>query len=625
MAAYTDGVRVTGYIAPSDTSDVYPTHLSILGKGGYREVNSITDRDNIPSERCSVGMLVCVSGGDIYKLTNISPKVWELFNSSVGSISGSYVSTINSLSGSVNIVAGNNIAISISGSNIIISTSISGGGTDHNTLSNLQGGDISGNFYHLSKSQYDDFIGKEEASSLFVNISGDTMTGNLAMSGAAIDFDINYIPPWKPGRVFYDDQVHSLAYYNDSPDITINIGQEEVVRARNTTGSIILNGTVVCISGSSGNHPLLRKASNSDEELAHSTLGVATHDISDNEDGYITVSGLVNNLDTSGFSADEGSILWLGTNGGITDVQPTAPTHKIKIGYLIRKHITQGRILVAINTGLDLQNIHDVLITAPVSGDVLSFDGIIWKNGFNINDYATVSSVYSISGNLQSQINSKQNEITLVAGNNINISESPSDTWIISANISGSSSLMQGIIPCDTNNIVYNITHPAVDLNYSFPVVSLIVPASGSNLFVHGITNRTVSSFDVTLSEVPNISGYFISWHLPTTNTSLNSIPVINLAITNIQSTTLSVSGTYDVLLSETIVYVEENVTVKLPSSPTSNESHWIVNIYNSDITIHGNGKNISIDGINNPTLLLSPDSSLHIHFNSFKNKWYVI
>ena len=40
--------------------DVYPTHEANLGKGGYRTVANITERDNIPFERCEEGMLVTV-------------------------------------------------------------------------------------------------------------------------------------------------------------------------------------------------------------------------------------------------------------------------------------------------------------------------------------------------------------------------------------------------------------------------------------------------------------------------------------------------------------------------------------------------------------------------------------
>lgn len=58
--AVINGVRVTGSIVPSDTADVYPTHISLYGKGGHSEVASSSVRDAIPAERRSEGMTVWV-------------------------------------------------------------------------------------------------------------------------------------------------------------------------------------------------------------------------------------------------------------------------------------------------------------------------------------------------------------------------------------------------------------------------------------------------------------------------------------------------------------------------------------------------------------------------------------
>ena len=60
MANIPGSVRVAGFIAPSDTEDLYPTHDSQYGKGGYREVADLEDRDAIPNERRKEGMAVWV-------------------------------------------------------------------------------------------------------------------------------------------------------------------------------------------------------------------------------------------------------------------------------------------------------------------------------------------------------------------------------------------------------------------------------------------------------------------------------------------------------------------------------------------------------------------------------------
>lgn len=60
MARYPGGVVVSGYISPSDSTDQYATHRADLGKGGYRSVLNITERDNITSIRRELGMIVYV-------------------------------------------------------------------------------------------------------------------------------------------------------------------------------------------------------------------------------------------------------------------------------------------------------------------------------------------------------------------------------------------------------------------------------------------------------------------------------------------------------------------------------------------------------------------------------------
>ena len=48
-------------IVPTNTSDTYPTHSAIYGKGGFRSVQTRSERDQIPVERLEVGAKVLVS------------------------------------------------------------------------------------------------------------------------------------------------------------------------------------------------------------------------------------------------------------------------------------------------------------------------------------------------------------------------------------------------------------------------------------------------------------------------------------------------------------------------------------------------------------------------------------
>jgi hypothetical protein len=53
-------IPVTDKISTTAPSDTYPTHDSLLGQGGHREVTSIAERDAIPAARRREGMTVFV-------------------------------------------------------------------------------------------------------------------------------------------------------------------------------------------------------------------------------------------------------------------------------------------------------------------------------------------------------------------------------------------------------------------------------------------------------------------------------------------------------------------------------------------------------------------------------------
>lgn len=79
MAAIPGSVRVTGFIAPSDTVDTYPTHDALYGMDGLRSVADITARNAIPNARRRDGMLVCTQDTATY--WRLLPAPWTGTNS----------------------------------------------------------------------------------------------------------------------------------------------------------------------------------------------------------------------------------------------------------------------------------------------------------------------------------------------------------------------------------------------------------------------------------------------------------------------------------------------------------------------------------------------------------------
>lgn len=55
------GTNVLAPVVPFDTTDSHASHEARWGKGGYRSVADIAERDGIPQLRREAGMLVWVS------------------------------------------------------------------------------------------------------------------------------------------------------------------------------------------------------------------------------------------------------------------------------------------------------------------------------------------------------------------------------------------------------------------------------------------------------------------------------------------------------------------------------------------------------------------------------------
>lgn len=70
MSEKIKGLPIPTLIVPYTTDDQYPTHDEKYGRGGYRSVETLEDRDNIPDERKALGMLVYVRAtGVTFRLT----------------------------------------------------------------------------------------------------------------------------------------------------------------------------------------------------------------------------------------------------------------------------------------------------------------------------------------------------------------------------------------------------------------------------------------------------------------------------------------------------------------------------------------------------------------------------
>lgn len=228
-----------------------------------------------------------------------------------------------------------------------------------------------------------------------LTVSGESSLGVVSATTIAdiqhIDFDTNIsIPSPIAGRVYYDKIEESLSYfpYTDNMDVILNIGQEELVKVYNNSGNIIYNGQACHINGSeiTSGTPTVVLADASNNSIAV-VSGIATHDIPNNEHGFITKIGIVRNLSITGITP--GTEIYLSdTNPGeftysIDDIEITSRTCKIGIV------ITTGNTISKILVDIDAENVEYYLTNKERNLSELnnSSTGIIKFSWLSANTY----------------------------------------------------------------------------------------------------------------------------------------------------------------------------------------------------------------------------------------------
>ena len=196
------------------------------------------------------------------------------------------------------------------------------------------------------------------------------------------------------GKVFYDETWKTLSA-EIGRDVTLQIGQEDLRRVYNDTAQTILNGRAVYTTGVHAEWPKdvsTVDLARADSDVTAFVLGVATQDIPANNYGFITVRGHINGLDTStGLSWTAGDILYLSatSSGILTNVIPEAPNLEIRVGRLITKHATNGRINIRIIQAYRLGDLADVTTTTPAVDEILKYNGSEWVNGAAVTSSAS--------------------------------------------------------------------------------------------------------------------------------------------------------------------------------------------------------------------------------------------
>jgi hypothetical protein len=232
------------------------------------------------------------------------------------------------------------------------------------------------------------------------------VTGLVPYTGATQNVDLGEYE-LKAGQVKFDQTPTGTAgvavmRWNDTDgtidlglkggNVTLQVGQEQVVRVVNKTATNInlleSNYQAVRVTGAQGQRLKVDLAQATTDALSAETIGLVTETINNNQEGFITTSGLVRGINTTGSLQSEtwadGDVVYLSptTAGRITNVKPSAPNHLVIIGYVVSAHATQGSIFVKVDNGYELDELHNVAISSVANNQTLVYETAttLWKN-----------------------------------------------------------------------------------------------------------------------------------------------------------------------------------------------------------------------------------------------------
>jgi len=239
---------------------------------------------------------------------------------------------------------------------------------------------------------------------------------NASISGAItnvdyVDFNTSAtVTQPVAGRLSWNDSDGTLDLGMKGGTVVQQIGEETFYEVRNQTGTSIPNGTSLYASGVTVGSGRITAApfvaDGTIQEVRY--LGLATEDISDGVNGFVTAFGYVRNLDTRGTAPSSvavGNENW--TVGDILYAHPTVPgkltnippKEKVYVAIVIIRNATAGVLFVRPSSYGHIDDLHDVNIN---TGSLSSGDLLIYDSG---SDYWTnskqLTGSYGLTGSLE--------------------------------------------------------------------------------------------------------------------------------------------------------------------------------------------------------------------------------
>jgi hypothetical protein len=205
-----------------------------------------------------------------------------------------------------------------------------------------------------------------------------------------LDFDTTPTAVGAVGRLVWNDTDGTLDLGLKGGNVTLHVGQKQVIRVVNKTGANMLANNYQCvkIEGAQGQRPKAVLAQANNDANSADTIGLVNETINNNLEGFVCTSGIITNINTTGSLQGEtwadGQMLYLSgtTAGAITNVKPQAPTHTVIVGIVVHAHATQGKIYVKVDNGYEIDELHNVKIDSVADKNVLRYNTSlgVWEN-----------------------------------------------------------------------------------------------------------------------------------------------------------------------------------------------------------------------------------------------------
>jgi hypothetical protein len=270
-----------------------------------------------------------------------------------------------------------------------------------------------------------------------------------------------------------------------------------ICQVRNTTGTTLTKGTAVYISGATGQIPTVSKAQANSDATSAQTLGLMSADLANNTNGYVTVIGLITNIDTSAYTDGEQLYLSGTTAGTLTATKPYAPTHLVYVAVVEHAHPTQGKLFVKVQNGYEMDELHNVSAQSPSNGQILIYNTStsLWEKA-NL----TAGTAIGVTNGAGSITINNTGVTSAVAGTGISVSGATGAVTITNSAPDQTVSLTAG------TGISTSGTYPNFTITNSAPDQTVALTGAGTTSVTGTYPNFTITSNDAYVGTVTSVT-----------------------------------------------------------------------------------------------------------------------